>query len=262
MNDMLVDTHAHLYFEHFEADLPEVIERAAEAGVERILNIGVDVASSRRCVELAETYPGLYAAVGVHPNDAATFSEATLAELRELTRHPKVVALGEIGLDFYRDRCPVAQQQKAFRAQIALAKELRLPIVIHNREAGRQIVDVLRSEGVAGLTGVFHCFSEDVALAEEVLSLGFYISFTGNLTFRKSELPRVAERVPLPRLLLETDSPFLSPEPKRGRRNEPAHVVYIARKLAEIKRTTFEEVVRETTRNAERLFGMGSAEME
>lgn len=259
---MLVDTHAHLYFEHFEPDLPEVIERAAEAGVERILNIGVDVASSRRCVELAESYSGLYAAVGVHPNDAATFSETTLAELRELTRHPKVVALGEIGLDFYRDRCPTAQQEKAFRAQIALAKELRLPIVIHNREAGRQIVDVLRSEGVAGLTGVFHCFSEDVALAEEVLSFGFYISFTGNLTFRKSELPRVAERVPLQRLLLETDSPFLSPEPKRGRRNEPAHVVYLARKLAEIKRTTFEKVVRETTLNAERLFGMGSAEME
>nr|NIR49990.1 TatD family hydrolase [candidate division KSB1 bacterium]NIR68606.1 TatD family hydrolase [candidate division KSB1 bacterium]NIS25443.1 TatD family hydrolase [candidate division KSB1 bacterium]NIT72335.1 TatD family hydrolase [candidate division KSB1 bacterium]NIU26119.1 TatD family hydrolase [candidate division KSB1 bacterium] len=215
-----------------------------------------------RCLELAEEYDGLYAAVGIHPNDSTRLNDHSLSELRELTQHDKAVAIGEIGLDFYWDKSPVHVQEQAFRAQINLAKELGLPIVIHNREAGREILDVLKSEGTEGLAGMFHCFSEDKVIAEEVLAVGFHISFTGNLTFKKSELPEVANLVPLTRLLLETDSPFLSPEPKRGRRNEPSHVAFIANKLAEIKGVDVTELRRVTTENAHKLFGLGQKDME
>lgn len=253
---MLIDTHAHLYFENFDGDRDEVIQRAFETDVKKIINIAIDLETSKRCIQLAEKYDGLFATVGVHPNDSTKLNETTLGELRELTRHPKVVAIGEIGLDFYRDWSPVEIQEDAFRKQIGLAKEVELPIVIHNRQAGRQILDVLQAEGTAGLSGVFHCFSEDKSVAEEILELGCYISFTGNLTFKKSELPQVAEAIPLERLLLETDCPFLSPEPKRGRRNEPAHVIYIAEKLAEIKGVAVSELQEQTTENAHRLFGV------
>ncbi len=251
---MLTDTHAHLYFEHFDRDREAVIRRAFEGGLAFIINVGVDLTTSRTCIELAEQYDGLYAAVGIHPNDAGAFDEQAPAALRELAQHPRVVAIGEIGLDFYRGRTPRVQQEAAFRAQIRLAKELGLPIIIHNREAGPAVVDVLCDEGTDGLTGVFHCFSESVVVAETVLKRGFYVSFTGNLTFRNSTLPEVAQRVPLARLLLETDAPFLSPEPERGKRNEPAHVIYLAQKLAEIKQTTVSEVVETTFVNARRLF--------
>ncbi|MFQ5675799.1 MAG: TatD family hydrolase, partial [bacterium] len=211
---------------------------------------------------LAEKYTGLFAAVGIHPNDSTKLDDSSLAALRELSRHNKVVAIGEIGLDFYRDYSPVEVQERAFREQIRLAREVDLPVVIHNREAGREIIDVLKSEGTNDLNGVFHCFSEDTEIANEVLALGFHVSFTGNLTFKKSQLPEVAEMVPLDRLLLETDCPFLSPEPKRGRRNEPAHVVYIAEKLAEIKGVTVNALTELTTANAARLFRLGDRAME
>jgi TatD DNase family protein len=255
---MLIDTHAHLYFHQFDDDRDETIQRAFAAGVKKIINIGIDPETCRQSIAMAERYDGLFAVVGIHPNDAGLWSEATCAQLIEWRRHPKVVAIGEIGLDFYWDKTPAPVQENVFRQQIRLAKELALPIVIHNREAGREILDVLKSEGVSGLSGVFHCFSETTRIAEEILELGFYISFTGNLTFKKSELSEVAKIIPAERLLLETDCPFLSPEPKRGRRNEPAHVVYIAQKLAEIKELPFEELARATTANAQRLFGLGS----
>ncbi len=253
---MFIETHAHLYFDKFDEDREAVIERAFAAGVNKIINIATDVESALQCIELAEKNAGLYATVGVHPNDGASLSSGMLNKLRALAEHKKVVAIGEIGLDFYWDTCPAALQEKAFRAQISLAKELNMPIVIHNREAGREIIDVLKSEGVDGLRGVFHCFSDTTALAMEVLELGFHISFTGNLTFKKSTLPAVAAALPLNRLLLETDCPFLSPEPKRGRRNEPARVVYIAEKLAEIKGIPLEEIAGATTENAISLFGL------
>ncbi len=259
---MLIETHAHLYFDQFDEDREQVIQRAEEAGVKRIINIAVDLETSRQCIELAENYEGLFATIGIHPNDSTKLDSSSLSELGELSRHQKVVAIGEIGMDFYWDRCPAEVQERAFREQIGLAKEVGLPIVIHNREASREIVHVLKSEGTDGLSGVFHCFSDDKKAAEEVLDLGFHISFTGNLTFKKSRLPEVAEMVPLDKLLLETDCPFLSPEPKRGRRNEPAHVVYIAQKLAEIKKVTFEEITEITTSNAKRLFGLGERAME
>ncbi|RMF60236.1 MAG: TatD family deoxyribonuclease, partial [Calditrichaeota bacterium] len=169
---MLIDTHAHLYFEHFDADREEVIRRAREGNVARIINIGVDLPTSRRCIEMAEQHPGLFAAVGVHPNDSADFGDEAIAALKELAGHPRVVAIGEIGLDFYRDRSPAELQERAFRMQIRLAKEVGLPIVIHNRSAGWEILRVLESEGTDGLRGVFHCFSEDAELAERVLEMG------------------------------------------------------------------------------------------
>ena len=258
---MLIDTHAHLYFNQFDEDRKQVIERAHDAGVTKIINIGIDIETSRQCIELAEQNDGLFAAVGIHPNDSTKLDDEALAELKKWAKHPKVVAIGEIGLDFYRDWAPVQTQESALRKQIDLAKEVGLPIVIHNREAGREILDILKSEGVDGLSGVFHCFSENQKIAEEILDLGFHISFTGNLTFKKSELPAVAEQVPLERLLLETDCPFLSPEPRRGRRNEPAHVIHIAQKLAEIKTTTRADLEKRTTANAESLFGLGLKEM-
>ncbi|MFQ6112973.1 MAG: TatD family hydrolase [bacterium] len=258
---MLIDTHAHLYFNHFDADREDVIQRAFDAGVKKIINIGVDLDTCRQSIELAEKNAGLFAAVGIHPNDSTKLDENSLATLMEFTRHPKVVAIGEIGLDFYRERAPIEIQRQAFRKQIALAKDEALPMVIHNRQAVREILDILKEEGTEGLGGVFHCFSEDERIAEEVLEMGFHISFTGNLTFKKSNLPQVAQMVPLERLLLETDSPLLSPEPKRGRRNEPAHVVYIAQKLAEIKGSDVSEIEKITTDNAVSLFGLGHEEI-
>ena len=253
---MLIDTHAHLYFNQFDHDREDVINRALESGVQKIINIAVDVETARQCIEMAEQLSGLFAAVGVHPNDSIKFNDKILSELKELSRHPKVVATGEIGLDFYRDFSPVEIQKDVFKKQIRLAKEIGLPIVIHNRDAIDEILDILKSEGTADLSGVFHCFSENREYAEQVLELGFHISFTGNLTFKKSELPDVARAVPLNRLLLETDSPFLSPEPRRGRRNEPANVVYIAEKLAEIKKIEFDKLGKTTTANANKLFGL------
>jgi len=253
---MFIETHAHLYFNKFDDDRDAVIERAFENKVSKIINIATDLENARQCIDLAEKHNGLFATVGIHPNDGVKLNNSSLDEIRELSRHPKVVAIGEIGMDFYWDDCPKDVQEEAFRQQIRLAKELKLPIVIHNREAGRAILDVLKSEGTEELAGVFHCFSEDLQVAREILEIGFHISFTGNLTFNKSKLPEVASEVPLERLLLETDCPFLSPEPKRGRRNEPSHVVYIAEKLAEIKDVSLAEVARQTTEDAQTLFGI------
>ena len=259
---MLIDTHAHLYFDWFDQDREEVLARAYAAGVKKIICIAIDLVTSRKCIELAEAHDGIFATAGIHPNDSTQLSDKALEELAELCRHPKVVAVGEIGLDFYRDRSPQEIQFEAFRQQIRLAKKCHLPIVIHNREAAQQILKVLQSEGTTGLTGVFHCFSENTDIARKVLEMGFYISFTGNLTFKKSKLPEVARTVPLERLLLETDAPFLSPEPQRGRRNEPAYVRHIAEKLAEIHETSLEEIGAITTGTATRLFGLGDGDME
>ncbi len=254
---MFIETHAHLYFNKFDNDRDDAIQRAFDSDVKKIINIATDLETSKACLELAEKYEELYATVGFHPTDAAKLTDGSFQELRQLAARQKVVAIGEIGLDFYWDTCPPDVQEAAFRRQINFAKEIGLPIVIHNREATSEILRILKSEGVTGLTGVFHCFSEDVVVAAEVIELGFYISFTGNLTFKNSKLPEVAQEIPLNRLLLETDCPFLSPEPKRGRRNEPAHVVYIAQKLAEIKGVELTEIENATTENAICLFGLG-----
>lgn len=258
---VFVDTHCHLTFNSYDEDRAAVLERARKAGVTRIINPGVDLASGPEVLQLADTDEGVYAAVGIHPNSTADFSPAVLEELREQAAHPRVVSIGEIGLDYYWDKSPKAQQFRAFEAQLALAAQLELPVIIHNREASEDVIAILEKwaqdlpPALKKRAGVLHSFSASAEIAERALRSGFYIGFTGPVTFKKAdELRRVAASVPLDRILVETDGPFLTPEPHRGKRNEPAYVPYIARRLAGIKQVSDDEIARITTQNAERLF--------
>ncbi len=256
MKPVFIDTHAHLQISHFDGDRDEVIQRAFDAGVEKIIVVSTDVASSRQSLELAEKFSGLYAAIGIHPTDCNNATEEDFAMIAELVRHPKVVAIGEIGLDFYWKPFSAETQQQAFVRQLRLAKELGKPVIIHNRDAGTAVLQTLQHAGINDFSGVFHCFSENADYAQRVLALGGHISFTGNLTYKKSTLPEVVAQVPLQRILLETDAPFMTPLPHRGKRNEPAYTVHIAEKLAEIKKIPVAEVARQTTANASRLFNL------
>jgi len=258
----IIDTHAHLQLSHFENDRAAVIQRAFEAGVEKIIVVSTDVASSRQSMVLAEKFSNLYAAVGIHPTDCGAATDDDFIMIAELARHPKVVAIGEIGMDFYWKPFSLEAQQCAFVRQLHLARELNKPAIIHNRDAGAAILQTLRDAGIITLSGVFHCFSENVDYAQQVLALGCHISFTGNLTYKKSILPEVAAQVPLEKIMLETDAPFMTPAPHRGKRNEPAYTVHIAEKLAEIKKISVEEVARQTTKNAMRLFGLRAEGIE
>lgn len=253
-NFLLIDTHAHLQLNHFDEDREAVIQRALEAGVEKIIVVSTDLASSRQSVALAEKHAGIYAAVGFHPTDCGAATDDDFAEIARLAQHPKVVAIGEIGMDFYWKNVPAEVQQRAFVRQLRLAQEIGKPVIIHNREAGEAILQTLRENDIRKLEGVFHCFSESIAYARQVLDLGCHISFTGNVTYKKSTLPEVAAFVPLERLLLETDCPFMTPAPHRGKRNEPAFTVHIAEKLAEITQASFDDVCQRTTQNAIALF--------
>jgi TatD DNase family protein len=255
----LIDTHTHLDFPQFDGDREQVIERAANAGVKAIVNVGTDLASSRAAVALAEAYPQIYAAVGVHPHDAKTMTGETLEELRALASHPKVVAVGEIGLDFYRDLSPRDQQRQAFQQQLALAREVGKPVIIHDREAHKEVMAILRrwAEGCQQPVGVLHCFSGDLAMAQEAIELGFYISIAGPVTFQNARrLRELIRQLPLEKLLVETDCPYLAPHPHRGKRNEPAYVKLVAQEVARIKGTSSEEVARITSDNAQALFAL------
>ena len=250
----LIDSHAHLDSPKFDGDREAVVERAREAGLVAILNVGGDLASSRAAVALAERYGFIYAAVGVHPHDARTVTPAVLDDLRTLSRHPKVVAIGEIGLDYYRDLSPRPVQRQAFADQLALAAELGLPVIVHSREALDDVLAAL--QGWEG-TGVLHSYSGGPERLEEVLELGFSIGISGPVTFPKAErLRAVAEAVPLERLLVETDCPYLTPVPHRGRRNEPAYVRYVAQAVARARGMEAEPLARATADNARRLFGI------
>ena len=252
----LVDSHCHLQFDKFDADRDPVLARAEEAGICAIITLATDVVSSQRVIELAEKYPMVYAAVGIHPTDAAAAGPNDLAEIARLAEHPKVIAIGETGMDLYWDTSTEAIQERFFIRQLELAAERSLPIVIHNRDAGVAVLGALDKVPHLPVRGVFHCFSEDADYAREVLRRGFHISFTGNLTYKKSTLPEVAAIVPLNRLLLETDSPFLAPVPKRGKRNEPAFVQYIAEKHAEIRGVSAQAIADATRQTAKELFGI------
>ncbi|MEZ4599464.1 MAG: YchF/TatD family DNA exonuclease [Syntrophotaleaceae bacterium] len=265
MNDhhpLLIDTHAHLDNGRFAKDLDQILQRAAESGVFQILTIGCDLESSRRSVELAARYQQIYAAVGIHPHDALEVSESAIWELRKMIeKNNKVVALGEIGLDFYRDRCSRDIQRSAFRRQIALAREMKLPLIIHDRDAHEEVLEILREEQAGEVGGVLHCFSGDLAMARACIEMGFYISFPGTLTYPGNEtLREVAEAVSTDHVLLETDCPYLAPQPMRGRRNEPAFVRYTAEELARIKKLTLEDIARITSLNVHRLFGIGEGD--
>jgi len=262
---MLADTHAHLDFPQFDADREEVIERALAAGVGIIVNVGTDLATSRASVALAEQHRAIYAAVGVHPHDAKTVSQRELGELRELAAHPQVVAIGEIGLDFYRDLSPRDVQRRVFCQQLALATEMGLPVIIHDREAHSEVRDILRDwvrslpkdSTLARHPGTLHCFSGDLEMAQELVALGFFIGVDGPLTYQNARrLPEIVRVLPLECLLIETDAPYLPPHPHRGQRNEPAYVRLVAEAIARIKAIPLDEVTRTTTHNARVLFGL------
>ena len=251
---MLIDTHCHIYSDQFETDRPATLERAGAAGVARMIAIGYDLPSSRAALALAQESPLVWASAGIQPHYAQTAGEAELAELRGMLAQPRVVALGEIGLDYYHDRAPHDLQEALFRRQLALARELDLPVVIHSRDAREDTVRILQ-DAARGHPGVMHSFSGDWEYAEACLEVGFYLSLSGPLTFKKAaELHEVARRAPLDRILIETDAPYLTPHPFRGKRNEPAYVRYVAQALAELRGLALDQVAAATTANAERLF--------
>ena len=251
---MLIDTHCHLFSDQFAADRAAALERAREAGVTRLINIGYDLPSSRAAIALAHAEATAWAAAGIQPHYALETTAADLDELRKLLAEPRVVALGEIGLDYHHDRAPHEMQETLFRQQLALARELDLPVVIHTREAQADTLRILQ-DAARGQPGVMHSFSGDWEYARQCLEVGFYLSFSGPLSFKKaSELHEVARRAPLDRIVIETDSPYLTPHPFRGKRNEPAYVRYVAVALAELRGVTLEEIARATSANAEQLF--------
>ena len=254
---MLIDTHAHLEMSDFDEDRDDVIERAIESSVHAIIAVGISLEDSEAALALAQQYDAVYATVGVHPHDAQGIDDATYDGLRRLAQHEKVVAYGEIGLDFYRDRSPRDIQIRRFEEQLNLAAELDLPVVIHSRDAHRETYEMLRRQR-GRLRGVLHCFSGDYTMATRYIDLGYYLSIPGTITFPKAEaLVEVVQKVPLDSLLIETDSPYLTPVPNRGKRNEPANVAYVAQKISEIRGLTLEAVGRATTDNAVDLFGIG-----
>ncbi len=258
----MIDSHCHLDFPHFDGDRDAVVVRAVLAGVTTVINPGTDLESSRRAVALTERYDNVYAAVGVHPHDASTFGHQTLSELRQLTTHPKVVAIGEIGLDYYRDLSPRAQQRTAFESQLTLAAGLDLPVIIHQRESGTDVMAALRDWAGGGHPGcVLHAFSGDQEMADEAVSLGFYIGVGGPLTWRKParRLPEIISHLPLNCLVVETDAPYLAPHPHRGKRNEPAYMVLVAERLAQLCSLSLNELSRQVTENTVRLFRLPSA---
>ena len=259
---MFVDSHAHLDVPNYDADRAEVIARAQAAGVELLLEIaGSDIGkgSLPNGLKLAEEHAFIYAAVGLHPHEASLYDEALEAELLTSTQHPKVIGWGEIGLDYHYDHSPREVQQRVFARQLELARQVRLPAIIHTREAEEDTIAILQERwaqgGGAKIGGIIHCFTSTRALADAALAMGFLISFSGVVTFKAAEeLRAVARNVPLDRLLIETDCPFLAPIPYRGKRNEPAFVVETARKLAELKGVSVEEIAQVTTANFKRLF--------
>ncbi|AIE58566.1 TatD family hydrolase [Bacillus methanolicus] len=254
---MLFDTHAHLNADQFKDDLEEVINRAKKEGVNNIAVVGFDRPTIKKAIELAEKYDFIFACVGWHPVDAIDMTEKDLHWLEELASHPKVVALGEMGLDYYWDKSPKEIQKEVFRKQIRLAKKVKLPIVIHNREATADIVEILKEEGAWEVGGIMHCFSDSIEIARECIEMNFYISIAGPVTFKNAKmLKEVAEAIPLERLLIETDCPYLAPHPYRGKRNEPAYVKLVAEQIAGIKGLSVEDVAKATTENAKKLFGI------
>jgi len=261
---LLIDTHCHLDFDSYAGDLLAVLTRAAEAGVIAIVNPGTDLDRSATACDLAAAHAPIFAAVGIHPNSTADFSPEQLAVVRALAAREKVVAVGEIGLDYYRERSPKAVQRRAFEAQLALAGELSLPVIVHNRQADDDVLALLET-WVGGLNngplkerpGVLHSFSAPFHVAERALASGFYIGVTGPVTYKKAdELRHIVARLPVDRLLIETDGPFLAPHPHRGERNEPAYVRHIADRIAALRLIDLETVAAQTTANARRLFGL------
>jgi TatD DNase family protein len=254
---MLIDSHAHIQGKEYAGEATAVIARAREAGVDVIIAVGGagDMSSNTEAVALASSFPNVYATVGMHPHDAKDVGDEEMNALQRLATSPKVVAVGETGLDYYYNHSPRETQRQVFCRFIHLARETGLPIVVHEREAAREVAELLNSEGGGNLQGVIHCFTGDCVAAECYLQMGFYLSFTGIITFKNADgLREVVRKVPLERMLVETDSPYLTPVPHRGKRNEPAYVRFVAESIARIKNTSLEQVANTTTTNARTLF--------
>jgi len=245
---MFIDTHSHLFFENFKEDIDDVIVRAKKNGVDFIIVPATDIKTAEKAIELAEKYEQVYATVGVHPHDTKEWNDSLLLEIEELAKHPKVVAIGEIGLDYYYDFSPQDQQIKAFKSQLDLAIKLELPVVIHNRDSDEDMMDIIQSYCGAGLKAQFHCYNGSLKDALEFMKMNHFISFTGNITFKKSDgLREILSHIDLNHLMLETDSPFMAPVPYRGKRNEPAYVSYVAQQVADVHKISVEDVGRITS---------------
>ncbi len=252
------DSHTHLQFSEFNEDRDKVIERAAEAGVSHMIIVGIDPESCRRALELAEQHDSLFAAIGSHPYEADHLTDEILAGIRDMLQHPKAIALGEIGLDYFREYSTRENQRAALHRLLELAEETALPVIIHNRNADNDLADILSSHAESLRGGILHCFAGNPELIEAADRWDFHISFTGNITFPKAnELRDAARKISLDKLLIETDSPYLAPQKWRGKRCEPAYVVEVARTIADVKGLSFEEVAETTTSNARNLFGLG-----
>ncbi len=255
---MFTDTHTHLFYENYSSDLDEVIQRAFDSGVKYMIVPGTNIPTSEKALELASRFEGIYAAVGIHPHDTSAVTPAEISKIASLAKNPKVVAIGEIGLDYYYDFSPKDKQAEILSSQIDIALELNKPVIIHNREADEDIMNIMRKYNRSGLKAQFHCFSGSIEMARELIEMHHYISFTGNITFNKLDSIReVVKRISTENLLLETDSPFMTPIPHRGKRNEPAYIRLVAEKIAEIHKLTVEDVARTTSYNAFRLYGIG-----
>lgn len=256
---MFIDSHAHLDDNRFDADRDLLIRDLKTNGIDIVVNIGADLETSINSVDLSKKYDNIYASVGIHPHSADEVDDNTLRKIKELAQNEKVVAIGEIGLDYYYDNSPRDIQRKCFKKQLELAKEVNLPVVIHSREASQETFDIIQEAQDGTLRGVMHCYSGSVEMAEEYINkLGFYISIGGPVTFKNARIVKeVAQSVPLDKLLIETDCPYLTPEPYRGKRNEPMFVKYTAMEIAKLREITIEELAEATSRNAKTLFSIG-----
>lgn len=253
---MFVDTHAHLDFESFDDDRDAVIQRAIENKLSAIITIGTSLETSRQAIRFAENYASIYAAVGVHPSDCAEADEKDYQEIEKLAANKKVIAIGEIGLDYYRMYTDKETQKNAFKKQIQIARKVKLPVIVHTRESQNDAIQMLVDEGANDVSGVLHSFSGTSDILEKALSTNFYISYTGGVTFKNSTTDDLVANTPVERLLLETDSPFITPVPFRGKRNEPSYVIHTAKRIAEIKGISVEKLAEITTENARHLFGL------
>lgn len=258
---MLIDTHAHVYHSRFDGEIPDVISRAKDAGVDVIIMPAIDVASIRHAIELSVANDGLYAMAALHPSEIKNATDADFDSMRELAGHPKVVAIGESGLDYYWDRSFDDRQQEFFRRHIHLAVESDLPLILHNREATDDLLRILEEErrdlsDAARIRGILHCFVDDAGTAHRAADLGFLVGIGGIATFKNSNLDEVVRELPLDQIVLETDAPFLAPDPHRGKRNEPAYLRIVAENVARIRNLSLDEVAQATSRNARRVFGL------
>lgn len=257
---MIFDTHVHLNARQFQEDRDEVIQRAFSKGVKYMTVVGFDRETIPLALKIAEQYETIYAAVGWHPVDAIDMTDQDLNWLKELSNHPKVVALGEMGLDYHWDKSPADVQKEVFRKQIRLAKEVDMPIIIHNREATEDIVQILQEEDAKTVGGIMHCYNDSADYVQACLDMNFYISLGGPVTFKNAPLPKeVAKIVPKDRLLIETDAPYLAPHPNRGKRNEPAYVTLVAEQIAALREISYEELCQITKENAFRVFRLSNS---